>query len=177
MPASTTLEILALLAFAGILIAAAVSDARRLVLPNRYSVAIVLLYPAYALAAAGQVDWLGALALAGGCFVVGFLLFSMRVFGGGDAKLLTACSLWAGPALFPEFLFGTALVGGLLAVAFIVHRRWAGSLAGAAHGAAGGVVQADGPASTKRRWAQPLPYGVAIAVGGLQVAVMLFLGR
>src|SRR5690606_34804112 len=113
MPAQTTLEILALLGFAGILIAAAVSDVRRLILPNRYSAAIVLLYPVYVLAAAGPVDWTGGLIVAGGCFLAGFVLFSLRVLGGGDAKLLTAVSLWAGPALLPDFLMGTAVAGGL----------------------------------------------------------------
>jgi prepilin peptidase CpaA len=50
-------------------------------------------------------------------FVLGFLLFSLRLFGGGDAKLLAAAGLWLGwPDLIP-FLVMTAVAGGVLGLA------------------------------------------------------------
>lgn len=183
MLASTTLELIALFGFAAILIAAAVSDVRRLIVPNRYCAAIVLLYPVHVLAAPSAVDWLGALAVAGICLAVGFVLFSLRVFGGGDAKLFTAASLWAGPALFPELLMGTAVAGGLLAVAYLVHRRLAGGFATAGQAGLAGppdnAMRNDAPsaATNRSRWQRQLPYGVAVASGGLLIAVMIFLGR
>jgi prepilin peptidase CpaA len=65
--------------------------------------------------------------------------------GGGDVKLLASTSVWAGPALVFPLLMVTALAGGLVAVGVLAARR--------------------------RR--SPLPYGVAIAAGGLVVAQRL----
>ena len=50
-------------------------------------------------------------------FGLGFGLFSLGVFGGGDAKLLAVAGLWLGfPCVVPFILF-TALAGGILAAA------------------------------------------------------------
>jgi prepilin signal peptidase PulO-like enzyme (type II secretory pathway) len=103
---------LSIVGFLGILAAAALSDVRNLTIPNRYCVAIALLYPAYLLSAGQPVDWLGALVVAGSMLAAGFVLFALRALGGGDAKLLAAVSLWAGPGLLPEFAILTALSGG-----------------------------------------------------------------
>ena len=113
----------ALAAFVGLLIAVAVSDVRAMTIPNRYSAAIALLYPIYAVAAPHGVDWadgaiVGAIALS-----IGFVLFAMRFAGGGDVKFFAAVSLWAGSHNVAELAVVTALVGGIMAVAMIVHRR------------------------------------------------------
>ena len=52
-------------------------------------------------------------------FVAGALLFSRGLIGGGDVKLLTAATLWAGPGLTPALLIVTALLGGLLTLALL----------------------------------------------------------
>src|SRR3546814_2742916 len=88
-----------ILAFAGLLIAAAASDWRSLTIPNRYSLAIVALFPSYMLVT-GNADWAMHLALGSGAFALGFLLFALRLCGGGDVQLFAAVSLWAGPSLF-----------------------------------------------------------------------------
>ena len=78
-------------------------------------------------------------------FACGALLFRFGLFGGGDAKLLAAGALWIGAGSALPFLAGTALTGGALALGFLV---WVG-VAG-------------------RGRARPsLPYGVAIAAGGV----------
>jgi len=92
-----------ILAFAGLLIAAAASDWRSLTVPNRYCLALVALFPSY-VNAAGDVAWLGNLAFAAAAFAAGFLLFSLRLFGGGDVKMFAAVTLWAGPPLFTPLL-------------------------------------------------------------------------
>src|SRR3546814_4814341 len=61
-----------ILAFAGLLIAAAASDWRSLTIPNRYSLAIVALFPSYMLVT-GNADWAMHLALGSGAFALGFL--------------------------------------------------------------------------------------------------------
>jgi len=86
----------ALLIFAVLLLISAAEDARRLIIPNRYCLAIALLYPAYVLSAPAPVDWPGAAAVAAGALAVGFVIFSFRAAGGGDVKLFAAVALWAG---------------------------------------------------------------------------------
>ncbi|NJS13989.1 MAG: hypothetical protein HC788_04455, partial [Sphingopyxis sp.] len=51
------------------------------------------------------------LVLAGIVFAVGFVSFVVGWIGGGDVKLLTALTLWAGPSHGPELLVMTTLVG------------------------------------------------------------------
>jgi prepilin peptidase CpaA len=190
----------ALLIFAGLLVAAAVEDVRRLIIPNRYCLAIALLYPLYVFASPGSVDWIGGLAAGAALLAVGFVLFALRVTGGGDAKLLAATALWAGPALLPEFIFVTALAGGAVALAVIIYRRltaparprpttslvaramtsinvFLAYLLLARAGAAASVVPASGsaPVPIAERPVGVLPYGVAISVGGLTIAVMLMM--
>jgi prepilin peptidase CpaA len=153
--------------FAGLVLWAAFSDFTRLIIPNRICAAIVALYPAHVIAAAAPVDWQAAAWLAGAAFAAGTILFALRLVGGGDVKLLTAVILWAGPALLWPFLVVTVLAGGVLALsAAITHRYWR-TLAVRVIGRATGVDDAALPEALS------VPYGVAIAAGGMLVAVKL----
>ena len=156
-----------ILAFAGLLIAAAASDWRSLMIPNRYCLALVALFPSYVIAQGGDVAWMGHVLYGAGAFAAGFLLFSLRVCGGGDVKLFAAVALWAGPALFLPMLIYTALCGGVMAVVLWVHYRLRRSSMPANLNYA-----ADSAAFAK----QPMPYAVAIAAGGLFVALQLLMG-
>ncbi|MEL6947025.1 MAG: prepilin peptidase [Pseudomonadota bacterium] len=55
--------------------------------------------------------------------VVGFVLFSMGVMGGGDAKLLAVSALWLGPEHTVVYLLIASLLGGLLTLIIIRGRR------------------------------------------------------
>ena len=155
---------LAIIGFIALLSAAAISDVRNLTIPNSYCLGIVLCYPFYLLAPAQPVDWLGGVLVCGGLLVVGFALFTTGRVGGGDAKLLAATSLWAGPGLLVEFVLLTALAGGGIALLLYVRHRWGRrpSLAALAAGEAS-------PDFAQ----QPMPYGVAIFAGGVYVAFTL----
>lgn len=94
----------------------------------------------------------------GACVLLtGILLFSIGFFGGGDAKLLAAASLWMGLQNLSCFLYFTILAGGILALGTLlwVHidrlvQRW------------------SNPPVPKVRVANPsVPYGYAIAFGAL----------
>ena len=100
---------LTILGFTGLVFSAAVGDILRYTVPNRLCLATVLLYPAYVLAAPYPVDWVSAAALAGAVLALGFVLFSFRIWGGGDAKLFAAVVLWAGPAHLIDFTFLTTI--------------------------------------------------------------------
>ncbi len=159
------------LAFAALLLVAAVEDVRRLTIPNRIPLAIILLYPAYVLSAPGAVDWSGAAVLAGASLGIGLILFAYRFTGGGDVKLFVAASLWTGPVLFPKFLLITVVVGGAIGVGMMAHRRFVAPRARLATAAA---AQTAGIGARRREL--ELPYGAAIAVGGINVAVTLLFG-
>ena len=156
-----------ILAFAGLLIAAAASDWRSLTIPNRYSLALVALFPSYVIAMGGDVAWGMHLAFGAAAFLAGFLLFTLRICGGGDVKLFAAVSLWAGPALFAPMLIYTALCGGLMAIVLWLHHRFR---------RAGVPANLNFAADNITFAKQPMPYAMAIAAGGLFVALQLLLG-
>lgn len=52
-----------------------------------------------------------------------FVLFALGTFGGGDAKLLAASSLWIGFDDIGVYVFGIALAGGGLAILALVGRK------------------------------------------------------
>jgi prepilin peptidase CpaA len=158
-----------------LMIAAAVSDIRSYRIPNWVSAMIVVLFAVRTLIdPAGLVASLtvGAVVLA-----AGFVLFTTRLLGAGDAKLLAALSLWVGPALIFEFLTATALAGGVAATAILFFRKGAGTpaLASASPGCMGSH-ESDAPEINGKRVSTPMPYGVAIAAGGLWCVARHYLG-
>lgn len=138
--------------FVALLALAAYSDAQQFRIPNAISLAMVAAFPIYVGLAPTAVPWLLASTIAVGILVLGLIAFSHGLIGGGDAKLLSAVALWAGPEHVLEFLFVTALAGGLLAVLALASARFAGL------GAGYGQIE-------------KIPYGVAIAAGGIAAVV------
>lgn len=150
--------------FALIVAAAAYQDVKSFTLPNIYSLCVVILYPAYVLSTSGAVEWLPALGIAALTLVVGFIFFALKLCGGGDAKLLAAVSLWAGPALMVDFILVTTLSGGLVAVSlWLLHR-----VSFMVPFLPQGLSWNSGTFAKK-----PMPYGAAIAVGAVYVAFTL----
>jgi len=184
-------------AFVGLLVAVAITDVRSLTISNRYCAAIALLYPVYVATAPYGVDWIDGAIVGAVALTIGFLLFAMRLAGGGDVKLFAAGSLWAGSHWLAEYVFATALVGGVFAVAMLIHRRIASKrteapdvgiatrAAASANVLLNGLLLAGSGASagttgsiTKPEALQPvgdLPYGAAISFGGIVVAAMLLM--
>ena len=100
-----------------LMIIAGSGDALSMRIPNWLTLLIALLFLPMAVMTGMPWGMIGAHALVGSAmFAVGFVLFSLGLFGGGDAKLLAAAGLWLGwPDLVP-FLVMTAFAGGALAV-------------------------------------------------------------
>ncbi len=164
------MDVLLIQALAALLVWAAISDLRRFVIPNRVSLSIALLYPAYVLSAPQPVDWPVALAIAVATFLAGAFAFSRGWFGGGDVKLLAAASLWAGPVLLPTLLFVTGVTGGLLGIVALAKPCLARITSGWRV-----TAPASSPACVPSR--TNIPYGVAISAGGCVVALQLLLAR
>ncbi len=137
---------------AGALIVAALSDAWSYEIPDWTSSLIGVLYFGYTLNALGSYDFASAVLVALLVFLVGVGLFSIGAFGGGDVKLLSAVTLWAGPAMVLPLLFITAIAGGVLSLAIMTRGRF----------------------RRARIFMKPrVPYGIAIAAGGLYVAARI----
>src|SRR4051812_26461774 len=91
-------------------------DATRYIIPNWLVGSLVALYPVAVMMGHARADWKMGLAAMAIVFVIGYIMFARKWMGGGDVKLLTACSLWAGMQNLLDFLFIVSLLGGIFAV-------------------------------------------------------------
>jgi prepilin peptidase CpaA len=148
---------LALLAFIASALAAALSDAARFLIPNRYPAAIALSFLVYAIAKPAPF-WAFGLIVAAATLVIGTVLFARGIVGGGDVKLFSATALWAGIDQIALLAMTTALVGGVLALVRLLP-VWL---------APAGTAPDNGFAAKLH---QPIPFGIAIAGGGVCVAL------
>lgn len=147
---------------AAILVTASVGDVRRYIIPNWIAVAVAALYPVYILLHAQPVDWSGGIIVAFSLFGLGYVLHVLGVMGGGDVKLLAAAGLWAGTQYLMPLLLIMALSGGMLAVVLMIAR-------------ARRTRALRLPVGVKSKHGQ-MPYGVAIAAGGITVSALLAAG-
>ena len=141
---------------AGLLLFAAIVDVRTFTISNRLNLAVAALAPLYWLSV-GLSPWPGV-AIQLGAAVVVFLIFAAAFYagmmGGGDVKLAAALALWFPPAATLRFLVAMSLAGGALTLALLVWHR------------------------ARHRPGRPeIPYGVAIAFGGLAILTQRFLNQ
>jgi prepilin peptidase CpaA len=141
---------------AGLLLVAAVVDVRTFTISNRLNLAVALLAPVYWWSI-GLPMWPGAAIQLGVAAIVFALLagaFFVGMMGGGDVKLAAALALWFSPVATIRFLVIMSIAGGVLTVGLLAWHR------------------------LKRREGRPeIPYGVAIAVGGMAILTQRFLNQ
>jgi Flp pilus assembly protein protease CpaA len=176
-----------LAALVALLALAALIDLRERRIPNWLTGGVAALYPVYVLASPMGIAWLSSLAVAGAVFVFGFVLFARQLIGGGDVKLIAAMTLWTGLDHLVLFALVTSLAGGGLALGSLWYRRWHGvidahlaalgwNLAPVRMQHAGGAAPEAGDDTVSPSMdpvPHTLPYGVAIAAGGLAVVAQL----
>lgn len=150
--------------FVALLLVAAASDVVSYKIPNAVVVAILLLYPVYLVVTPANVDWPWALGVFAAAIVVGMGLSAAGIFGAGDAKLLAAVLLWAGPALAPLTLVICLIIGGVISAIMLTRFRFV---------LAGAFSSLGSQTLSNAMLAKNMPYGVAITVGGLFVAWVL----
>lgn len=137
---------------------AAANDLFSMTIPNWIS---ALLVAGFAIAAPlaglglGDIGLHAALGLT--ALVAGFILFSLRLIGGGDAKLCAATCLWMGPAQLLPFAIYAALLGGALTI-LIAYIRSA---------PLPGVLHTQGWIVRLHDAKEGVPYGIALAGAGL----------
>ncbi|HJU77795.1 MAG TPA: prepilin peptidase [Sphingomicrobium sp.] len=145
-----------IVALGAILVVAAVIDVRTFTISNRLNLTVALMAPLYWLSIALPL-WPGVgiqLAAGAGVFVLLAAAFYAGVMGGGDVKLAAALALWFSPGSTIKFLVLTSLAGGVLTLGVLAWHR------------------------ARRREGKPeVPYGVAIAFGGLAILAQRFLNQ
>ncbi len=140
------------------IILAAVHDATTLTIPNWLSLVLTGLFPVAAIAgglAVGDAGW--HLAVGFGALCAGMGLFAFQLIGGGDAKFFAAVSLYMGLSSVGDYLVTVVVAGGVLAMVLLVARsaaRYGVPMDWFLRFTRGGSV---------------IPYGIAIAFGGLAV--------
>jgi prepilin peptidase CpaA len=158
------------LAIVGLLLVAAWHDIATRLIPD-------LLPALIALAGLGIRAPHGLAAVATSC-AIAVLLFLLLLpaaargaFGGGDVKLCTALVLGLSPAASWEFVFVTVMAGGLLGLAYLAVPPLLGPVRLAPAGAPllRRILQVE---HWRLRRRGPLPYAVAIAVGGIFIHLM-----
>lgn len=153
-------ELCVLLIFPFALIYAGISDAMSFTISNKISlgmfVGFILLVPfsGLTLAEIGTHVVVGFLML-----IVGFILFARGYFGGGDAKIIAAASLWLGPEYTGMFILFAAFYGGILSL--IILKIYNTPLPSFLSGQKWLVNYQLGTAA--------VPYGIAIGLSGLSI--------
>ena len=142
-----------------LMVVAAMSDAVRFRIPNLVCLAILLTFPLFVYTAPVTVPWVEHIITFAIILVLGYQLFARGFAGAGDIKLLAVIGLWAGPNYWPHFLFITAATGGILSLGI-------GGLTILRHKLSKKAGKVDFAKT-------PIPYGVAIAVGGLCTLALL----
>lgn len=162
-----TLPFAVFLAYCALLVAAAVFDAWKYIIPNRVTLGIGGLFLVASPFLATPVDWLSHLGAAGVVLGVGILPFAFGRLGGGDVKLFTAVALWTGFEHLLEFIVYASLAGGVVAVSLVLLRRLLKDrLRGKAEG--------DGRALPRAlRHGESVPYALAIAPAAIAVGGLL----
>jgi prepilin peptidase CpaA len=147
---------LLLAALAAILVFAAVIDVRTFTISNRLNLTVALLAPVY-WASVELSPWPGIavqLAAAATVFVLLAGAFYAGMMGGGDVKLAAALALWFSPFTTVKFLILMSLAGGVLTLVVLAAHR-----------------------ARKAEGRPEIPYGVAIAFGGLAILTQRFLNQ
>ena len=147
---------LLILGLAAMLVVAAIVDLRTYTISNRLNLAVAASAPLFwwSIALPFWPHAATQAAVAVGVFSVLAAAFYAGMMGGGDVKLAAALSLWFSPASTLKFLVIMSLAGGLLTLILLVVHR------------------------VRAKEGRPkIPYGVAIAVGGLAILAQRFLNQ
>jgi prepilin peptidase CpaA len=139
-----------------LLVVAAVVDVRTFTISNALNLTVALLAPLYWLSITLPLWPVTAIQLGVGAGVFSLLAGAVDagLMGGGDVKLAAALALWFSPASTLKFLVLMSIAGGVVTlIAIALHRM------------------------RKSPGRPRIPYGVAIAFGGLAILTQRFLNQ
>ena len=151
-------DLLILTIFPGAMALAAIIDLATLTVPNRLVLGLAALFLLVApLAGLGLTDIGLHVALSLAALALSFVLFSLGLVGGGDAKLFAATCLWLGPVAIVPYAIHVTLIGGGLALLLLF---WRGLSLPAMLASERWLVRLHSPE-------EGVPYGIALAAAGL----------
>jgi prepilin peptidase CpaA len=117
------MKIVVLATSIGLLAIIALGDMRMRRIPNVLSFIIAILGLARMILDLDLIAALHTVEASAAVFAVAFLLFSLRILGGGDAKLIAATALLIGYHDLLDFLFLMSVCGGVLALAVLARDK------------------------------------------------------
>lgn len=154
----SAIDLVILSIFPGLLAFAACSDLVSMRISNKVSIGLIAAYLPVAFAVglpAAVIGWsllLGLIVLA-----LTFGLFALGWIGGGDAKLMSATSVWFGISSVFDYVLTASILGGVLTLVLLMARR-----------------EILPSALMRLRWVARLhdektgiPYGIALSAAGL----------
>lgn len=148
--------------FAVLLTSVCVSDVRARRIPNRLVLLIAVIGIGYSVAAE---PWLPGAVRALEGIAVGLAIwlpvYLLRMMGAGDVKFFAAASAWLGPAFAVRAALLSAVLGGALALLWLVKAGWLLGFVRISSGARGSRPLTPAAAPSWKR----VPYGVAMALG------------
>jgi prepilin peptidase CpaA len=106
----------------GLIALSAMIDVRKFEIPDTISILVAVLALVYGLTQP-RFPWLSHLIAPILVFLAGLFAFARGWFGGGDVKLLTAISVWAGLGGLPTLIVAIAAAGGVLTLLLLSARR------------------------------------------------------
>ncbi|MCX5516653.1 A24 family peptidase [Kaistia algarum] len=157
---TSLLQSMLYLVFPAIMAWTAISDIATMTISNRVSLLLAASFFVIAPIYGFPLEALGTHLLAGLLVLgVGIVFFSRGWIGGGDAKMAAAAAIWLGFDQLMPFVVASAVFGGVLTLMILILRRQ--TLPAFA-------LQQDWLTRLHDR-SEGVPYGVAIAAGGLFV--------
>ena len=159
--------------FTLLLVVGCITDLRYRKIPNELVIALLVTGWLYTLASP-DIARAFLLSLAGTAvgFGIWIAFYLFGVIGAGDVKFFAAAGAWLGPGPTWRAAFVAALIGGVLAVVFLVSERRLGEVLRRAALAVSSRSFASLPEQIVVQGVthRPLPYGVALAIGALVTA-------
>ncbi|MEM6811676.1 MAG: prepilin peptidase [Pseudomonadota bacterium] len=111
--------------------AAAWSDYSSMTIPNLYAICIALAFlPAFFMMNYFAPDvtyfstWQSHTIAFVSVFFVTYVMFLLKLIGGGDSKLITAYALWVGLEGLMALVFFMAIIGGVLGIITLILGQW-----------------------------------------------------
>ena len=160
--------------FTTLLVIGCITDLRSRKIPNELVLAILVSGWLFALVSTPDTWRALGMSLAGTAvgFGIWIAFYVIGVIGAGDVKFFAAAGAWLGPGATARAAIIAAIVGGVLAIAFLIMERRLGEVLRRAAVAAssGSLVRTPEQTIVPEAKHRPLPYGVALAIGSLVAA-------